>query len=1049
MPNLLQKSGAQPSKQPRFGVLWHNNFYLGVVTQRNPLHSFLQHIEEEFYGSQPCLIDGLNTEISTKLTIIRRPGSSVYNSNTFPSVNRFYSNRTSVYNSTQTSSTEQIQVLADTAATIYQVSGAGPSPSSYTISEVQNITHSVPLHGGGYRFVSNIIVTFTTAITDPVGSLFSFSGLTSYTALNGETLPSVYYSYSSLSSNQVAFNGSSFLPYGPSPDTGTATVQPYSAIFSKSLGAGSTYFQSVGNSLYLTDGVDQKKYLTPSYVWGANQSFQLGSYVLDPMGNLQVVESAFTLSIESVIVLEVSSTWYMVVQFNAPAPWATSTNVTFNGLTGYTAANGNTYAVQGAVAGLNINPNQAAFLAPTSSNYGPTEDSGTGTSQPSATQYVSGTTVPTWKETLRGFTADGNLLWTNFGPQLENWGIFTPTNLLTVTPNPNNRQWSPNYSYSGSGYDYYTIIDPNGNVQLLYQGIGPTGSEPPSWSTQIPVFQFDPITSGVVINTPGGLTVDGGYSWLNCGIPQRWVANSYPAPFSCVLDSNGNWEIATGWPSTGYSTGATQPTWPALNSTVSDGAYTWLNCGPGYILATGMYDYAFSAHGVDGSVSTASSTTLEGTGSGVVGTQGNYLYKLTGTPYTTDTQQDQIWLWRTVQGGSTLFFLDSFPYTSISAGSFTYYDYLTDSLLDEFIEAPIDDQNNPPPVGLTAIAYHLNRVWGAVGNIVYSSQTSGIVGNPYTAWDPESFFEFPSTVIRLWPTANGLIVFTNSSPYVIQGLGDSSSSFFSTPFLQNVGLANYDAFDVNGAVAYMYTTDNQVMSMDPSSGFSEVGFPIGDQFGPNNGLGTFTPYSAFLTWHFQGSQEKALYVSDRTGNWWRMLPTPSPETGTTWCPLATIVGGFSAVQSVETSPGVHTLLMGPSSSGPILKRDLSVFSDNGSPYNAYSIVGSLVLAQPGQLAYAKLITTDSQAVGTPITLKVQLDEIAPVTSGYFENLTLFAPDPTQLSPSASVYAQRFYLSQTQQPAVCRHMQIAVEFGTDTVKNELLSLTVYGSFDQEN
>ena len=60
-------------------------------------------------------------------------------------------------------------------------------------------------------------------------------------------------------------------------------------------------------------------------------------------------------------------------------------------------------------------------------------------------------------------------------------------------------------------------------------------------------------------------------------------------------------------------------------------------------------------------------------------------------------------------------------------------------------------------------------------------------------------------------------------------------------------------------------------------------------------------------------------------------------------------------------------------------------------------LGSLVLAQPGQLAYVKLITTDSQMVGSPLTLKVQLDEIAPLSSGYFENLLLSVPDPTQLS----------------------------------------------------
>jgi len=73
-----------------------------------------------------------------------------------------------------------------------------------------------------------------------------------------------------------------------------------------------------------------------------------------------------------------------------------------------------------------------------------------------------------------------------------------------------------------------------------------------------------------------------------------------------------------------------------------------------------------------------------------------------------------------------------------------------------------------------------------------------------------------------------------------------------------------------------------------------------------------------------------------------------------------------------------------------------------------------------------------------------------LSAGYFESLTLYAPDPTQLTASNSVYAQRFYLSQTQQPAVCRHLQILISFGaTDVVKNELLSLTVYGSFEQEN
>jgi hypothetical protein len=141
--------------------------------------------------------------------------------------------------------------------------------------------------------------------------------------------------------------------------------------------------------------------------------------------------------------------------------------------------------------------------------------------------------------------------------------------------------------------------------------------------------------------------------------------------------------------------------------------------------------------------------------------------------------------------------------------------------------------------------------------------------------------------------------------------------------------------------------------------------------------------------------------------------------------------------------------MGPQTYGPILTRNYNVYSDNGSAYPSYAVLGSLVLAQPGQLAHVPFITTDSVAIGTAPTLAVQIDEIAPLSAGYFETLSAYVPDPTQLTAPLSVYAQRFYLSQTQKPAVCRHMQIQINWGsTDTVRNELLSLTVFGGWEQE-
>lgn len=1025
MPNNIQKAGGQPSKPARFGVLWHNNFYLGVVTQRNPLHSFLQHIEEEFYGNQPCLIDGLNTEISTKLTIIRRPGSSVYNSITIPqAINRFYENRVSVFNASQTTTTETIQVLADTLSTVRDVTGP--------------------------------------------------------------------------STNKV--------------------------VFTKAVGAGSTFFQSVGNELFFSDGPEQKKLITPNLIWAANQTFNTGNQILDSNGNLQIVQGTGTASITEIEVVSTTlgvvggpTLYYLKITFSSDVFWTQATSVSFSGIGTYTTLNNQTQTVVVDPTYLTPSATVAYFTTAATATYGPTADTGTATSTNSTGSGLSGSTVPTWNASIGGFTTDNQLTWQNFGPPLYNWATSSPTLAPTITPAPGNRYWSPNTSLP----TFYSVMTAEGQVQYVLSA-GITGQILPVWNTQVPSSTTPYPTA----------TQDGSVQWSNVGAPGSWSPST--TFYGCIIDSNNNLQATIGG-----MTGSTVPVWnTTIGGDTTDGAATWVCLGPASIISSGALYYAYSWVSTDGSVTTASPFAFQNYGTFVLGPANNAIAIISGS-FPSDPQITQAWIWRSVNGGSSsnLFFDSSVPNpTPGTSSNWAFTDVLPDTFLNELIEAPIDGQNNPPPVGLTAIAYHLNRLWGALGNIVFNSQTSGIVGNPYTSWDPQSFFQFPSNVIRLWPTSNGLIVFTVSDMYIIQGLGDSSSSFFSTPLLQGIGLGNYDGFAVNGAIAYLYTTDNQVCSIDPSSGFSEVGFPIGDQFGPNNGTESFFPSSAFLTWHFDGSAEKALYVSDRAGNWWRMLPTPAPETSgsVTWCPQAKTSAAFSAVQSVETSPGVHTLLLGPSSSGPILQRDPSVYTDNGAAYEAFSVIGSLVLAQPGQLAYAKLITTDSVAIGTPLTLEVQLDEISgitgitpgpvavdfggdsyqvgdvisinqvsilgratggtaqvtgisgagsgPVTSlqlltpgknyftaigvattgghgsgltvnivagGLFEDLTLSVPDPTQLSPSITINAQRFYLSQTQQPAVCRHMQIAVEFGTDAVKNELLSLTLYGSYEQEN
>lgn len=472
----------------------------------------------------------------------------------------------------------------------------------------------------------------------------------------------------------------------------------------------------------------------------------------------------------------------------------------------------------------------------------------------------------------------------------------------------------------------------------------------------------------------------------------------------------------------------------------------WLNIGPYAPVSTGSLYWVYAyKNSVTGHVSTASAKSVN-----TLLLAGNFV-NVSGFG-SADPQVDTIVIYRTVQGGSIPLEVDEI----VNPGggvAFSYLDTTPDVDLNAFIEAAVNGANNPPLVGFQPSAYHLGRIWGFLNNTVYySGGPDTTTGNGNEAFPPTNFFVFPSKVTRLWPSTTGIFVFTVSDVYLIQGEGTTTSTFFALPFLTGVGLLNYNAFDINGTTIYLFTSDSQVVSLDTSSGVTEVGFPIGDQFetvttgGFNASL--YDPSTAQVTWHIAGSTDKGLYVTDSATGWFRLYPTPAPETGLTWSTFAGIAGGCSAVQSVETSPGRHNLLAGPKTTGPILKRDDSVYTDNGAAYAAYFVVGSLVLAQPGQLAEIVFLTMDSDAVGTRPVIEIQLDEIAPHSAGLFEALDNFVADPTELAPSVSIYAQRFYLSQTQQPALCRHLQIRVNWGSDAVQNQMLSLTIFGGFAQE-
>jgi hypothetical protein len=533
-----------------------------------------------------------------------------------------------------------------------------------------------------------------------------------------------------------------------------------------------------------------------------------------------------------------------------------------------------------------------------------------------------------------------------------------------------------------------------------------------------------------------GLTVtDGTAAWTNKGNQQTWTdigAGTSVSLDSVVLDSNGSKQAIVTAGKTGDYGGTGHPSWSSeTGKTTIDGSTVWTCQGPFSAAGTASWYYAYAfKNSLTGHVSSASSP------SQAITLAANSLVTVQGTG-SDDQQADKIQVYRTAQGGSTLFFLAEVDNPGAS-GQWSYSDLTADADLNEFIQAQISNSNDPPPAGAIIPSYHQGRVWVAVDNFVYASagpDTTNGSGNE--SFPPANVFTFPSQVVRLQPYTQGLLVFTVSDVYIILGSG-AITNFYSVPFLKGYGLLSYNALDTNGSVFYLMTSDNQALTLDPSSGVSDVGFQIGDV------LSGWSPSTTYVTWHAAGSTDKAAYLSDGSTGWYRLNPSPAPETGLSWSPKAAISGGCRAVQSVEVLPGHHHLLVGPASSGQILYRNTEVYTDNGATYPAYATVGNILLAPHGQTAAVSFIGVDCPKIGKPLVIGVLLNEI----SGEFESLKEYAQDPTDLPPSATVYGLRYYLSQTGQHAICRHLQIKFSWPAEDAASELYDFTLYGCLLKE-
>jgi hypothetical protein len=532
---------------------------------------------------------------------------------------------------------------------------------------------------------------------------------------------------------------------------------------------------------------------------------------------------------------------------------------------------------------------------------------------------------------------------------------------------------------------------------------------------------------------------DGAVIWRNIGLTLTWATVGPNQPVKSIatgyiVDPNGYLQKPF---QAGKTSSAIVSFQTETGALTIDNGMIWLNAGPYAPAATDvvLYGYAYEkSASVDISnmspksapilVQIGNEVTVQGPGSGQAGV-------------------DQIPVYRTAQGGST-FLLRGQVANPGAGNTWTFVDTdLSDAALNPLIQAQVGGEGTPLPAGATCLAYHLGRIFAAVGNVVYiSSGPDAVVSTSSGNAGFDTTFTAQSRITRFWTCSLGLVVFTVRDAYIILGSATSSDPLYMVVFVEQLPLLHYDAFTVNKTTPMMMLGNNMVIALDPSAGIVEVGFPIADRFEME-----YDPSKAFVTFHTESSRETALYVANGNGYWYRMNSNNAPESGSAWSTRANIAG-MGCVQSVEVTPGTWRLLWTGTATGPIMQRQKNSWTDNGTAFPVATVFGNIVLAQPGQLAALSFITLESARVGTRAGLSLLLGELFTTPTVNFETLNRTRQDPPDLPPSQTLYSDRYHFAQNQNTAWCRHFQMQLTWPAEDAPNELLTYTLFGQTWQE-
>jgi len=665
----------------------------------------------------------------------------------------------------------------------------------------------------------------------------------------------------------------------------------------------------------------------------------------------------------------------------------------------------------------------------------------------------------------------------------------------SFTPNPGDQIFVSGFTNAGNntptGTTFTVVSATSNSITVTNQG-GVV-------ETHSATVTFNPWATGY-----NGRTIDSGIEWVCVGQNVPWASgqtwnlptNGFQPPTSAQpfggASVNGTNGFVQAVINSGISNPTTQPTWPTTASTpptVTDGGsplITWQAISQiqtqSLQISFGLaWAYSYKGRATQDQYSPAptggglippgsivlgapvgSGTNVISTASPVLqitGANAGAVFTISGA-YSPDPQCDTIVIWRsadTAAGAGAMFELTEIPNNPALAGvqNWTFRDFLPSTANGQFpglnplLPAPINGVNNPPASNFLPMVYNYQRIWGAQGQVVpFSGGPDSLVGNPNENFLVSDNLPFLANVIRLVRTPQGIVTFLTDSIEMIAG-GPQTSSFFSVTMAPGIGLAGYNACDVFAGEIYFFAADNTFRAITPSLSIQNFGFPLGDQFANLPSFGTldttWVPANVYVAVHQKGI-DNCIFVCDGSTGWYRLNPhqVPGASQGPEpiWSPFAVLTNGAQMVQSLETAPGIKNLLVGSTQPAQALRfRDLTVYTDQGTQYDAFFTMGSMVLAHPGQIALLRFLEMDFSGVRYQPTISFLINEISGTFTSFVNgvNSTPTFDPPTAygdtLAPG-SYSPNRYYFNALSALARARHMQIKVDFGTTPNGDEI-------------